>query len=339
MLTNAAQQIAVDRAVAALIGQPFAGVALDLDARDPPRENLRAFDAVRHQRHRVGRRSAAHEKSLRPLFAEPDAQGLHRFDQPAAPVAGGIGHQIGQYLTAQLQLVALLQRHEAGHQPRFGRKGGEQRLAETVDRLDAQAAAGRVQHLREQAARARLVFGAEGSADGLEVGRQKVGFHPHPGGEPGVDAVGHLRRAGLGKGEAQQVLGRAAAEQQPEHARGQHLRLARARRGAEPDVAVRRHGGALVVTQGVENGVGHGKSSPSMGGWQRAALTEEALELRQGSMRRTPSTICLRQTVPLLVPGRILVVALTPRPARTIRRAASGDRNRHRANIPGAASR
>ena len=43
---------------------------------------------------------------------------------------------------------------------------------------------------------------------------------------------------------------------------------------------------------------------PGTGRWQREALTEGALPLAQ-RLRRAPSTMPLRVTVPLPVPGRI----------------------------------
>ena len=62
--------------------------------------------------------------------------------------------------------------------------------------------------------------------------------------EPAADPLRHFGRARLGEGEAQDRAGIDAAQQQPQHARRQHLRLAGAGRGRQPDMRVGRAGRA-----------------------------------------------------------------------------------------------
>ena len=72
---------------------------------------------------------------------------------PSSPLLFGVGHQVGERAPHQLLLGPALDRLEARHDPRFRRKGREQRLGEAVDGLDLQPA-GAVEHPREQLPRA-----------------------------------------------------------------------------------------------------------------------------------------------------------------------------------------
>ena len=165
MGANAAQHGQIYRTVAALPGQPLFRIAIDLHTGNAAGKDRSAFHGAGHQRHGVRRGGAADEKALRPLLSKSEAELLQRLNQPTAPVRSGLAHQIGQHLAPELHLIALLQRREARHQAGLGRKCRQQRLAETVDRLDAQPPAGRVQHLGKQPPRPGLILRAERRAD------------------------------------------------------------------------------------------------------------------------------------------------------------------------------
>ena len=120
-----------------------------------------------------------------------------------------------------------------GHDPGLRRKGREQRLGEAVDRLDLQPA-GAVEHSCEQLPRTLaapwdhwVLQGASRSVpSSLSFSRTQAASRV-------ADAVGHLGRGRLGEREAEDRFGTRALEQQPKHARGQHLRLAGSRRSRE----------------------------------------------------------------------------------------------------------
>jgi hypothetical protein len=177
------------------------------------------------------------------------AQRLERGHQRVvAPFLRG-DHQIGQRLPREARLFTLVERAEARRQVGLQRKGGQQLLAEAVDRLDAQATAGRFQHFGEQPPRLILHVGIMAFAQRDEVSGQRWSIQLHPGGEAIVDAVRHFRGARLGEGEAQNIFRPHPLKQQAEHARGQHMRLARAGGGGQPDMRIRRGGPRLIAEQ------------------------------------------------------------------------------------------
>jgi hypothetical protein len=170
----------------------------------PPRTGLQIFDRSR--------------------LAEPAAQHLHVSNQRVIASRFGIRKQICQRPPDQLLLGAPLDRLEPRHNPRFRRESGEERLREGMDGLDLQAT-GAIQHLRKQLPRPLEQPVVRHLAERLEVAPQFASLQAHPCREPRADAIGHLGRGGLGEGQAQDRFGPRALEQQPEHARGQHLRL------------------------------------------------------------------------------------------------------------------
>jgi hypothetical protein len=105
-----------------------------------------------------------------------------------------------------------------------------------VDRLDPQATARRIEYLGEQGARAVLQRLDRALAERDQIRRQRRRGHPHPCGQPPVDALRHLGCACLGEGQAEDRAGIDTAQQQAEHPRRQHLGLARAGRRGQPDV-------------------------------------------------------------------------------------------------------
>ena len=115
-------------------------------------------------------------------------------------------------------LLASVERPEARHQPRLGRKGREQALGEGVDGLDAQAAAGRVEHAREQGPRPLTPLRPRILVEREQLLAELGILEPDPMGQPGMDALGHLGRARLGEGEAQdrgRIDARRAASEAP----------------------------------------------------------------------------------------------------------------------------
>ena len=166
------------------------------------------------------------------------------FGIPAA-ARFGIGQHPVAHAVQQRPLVAFLDHPEVGRHPGLQRKALEQRLAEGVDRLDAHAAR-HVQAGREQGAGARQFGPVRRPADGLaQVPAQRSVVHQGPLAEPGRDPVDHLRRGGLGEGQAQDAGRRGAVQQQPQNAPGQHMGLARAGAGADPGRDIRFRGPAL----------------------------------------------------------------------------------------------
>ena len=154
----------------------------------------------------------------------------------------GIGQNPVAHAVQQGALVALLDDPEVGRHAGLQREALEQGLAEGVDRLDAHTAR-HVQAGREQGAGARPFTRLREAADDFpQVFAQRLAVHQRPSAEPGGDPVGHLRRRGLGEGEAQDARRGGAVEQQPQDAPGQHMGLARAGAGADPggDIRFRR---------------------------------------------------------------------------------------------------
>ena len=83
----------------------------------------------------------------------------------------------------------------------------------------------------------------------IEIARELPILHLYPGGEAAMNALRHFRSPRLGEGEAQYVLRRHSDQQQAEHARGQHMRLARARRRRKPHMRVGFAGAGLRTLQ------------------------------------------------------------------------------------------
>ena len=82
-------------------------------------------------------------------------------------------------------------------------------------------------------------------------------LEPDPTGQPAADAIGHFGGTGLGKGQAQYAFGSRTAEQQFEHAGGEHLGLAGAGAGRQSGMDLRVRRGGLIGLQrvkGVEAG-------------------------------------------------------------------------------------
>ena len=115
--------------------------------------------------------------------------------------------------------------------PASAGKGREQATGRSCGWSGSSARRGSRGPSRTTAARVRAVRIVRLSPRRIEVGPEFAVLEPHPSGEPRADAVGHLGRRGLGEGQAQDRFRPRALQQQAQHARGQHLRLAGPRRG------------------------------------------------------------------------------------------------------------
>ena len=165
--------------------------------------------------------------------------------------------------TGKYGFLARLNRAKPWHQPCFGGEGSQQALTEPMDGLDAQSATGRVENTRKQCSCAGALRRIARFAERLQIREQVAILHPDPGGQALADARRHLCGTGLGKRQAQDCGRLDAPEQQPEHARRQHLSLARAGRSGKPDMRIGCAGPTLLTTQGRQRAdaiTGHGRT-------------------------------------------------------------------------------
>ena len=156
----------------------------------------------------------------------------------AAEVAVGLRRGFEQHAHAQpldqLGARAVLQHLEARRDIRLERKLVQQPRAERVDGLHLQSAR-RVERLREQASRMRALLHVRPAAlDAGDLGVERLVGERRPFRQRLEHAVRHVGGGGLGVGEAEDLLRRRAAQQQPDHALRQHMGLARARIGGDP---------------------------------------------------------------------------------------------------------
>ena len=168
------------------------------------------------------RLGAAQQPALDVFRPHPQRQVSQRRQQLgiAQRIALCAHQQVRQHLPGQQDSVAVLHRAGTRRQAGLVGKRRQQPLRKGVDGIDAQAAAGAVQHRCEQGACPRDGIGTEIGADGLEFERQFRRFKPHPACELVIDTRRHLGRAGLGECQAQDLRWiDLAAQQQPQHAR------------------------------------------------------------------------------------------------------------------------
>ena len=173
-----------------------------------------------------------------------------------------LGEEVGKDFAAQEVTFAVLHRARSRQDARLARESSEEVLREGVDRIDSEAPARTIEHAGKQRPGARLCFRIDRCPEIAKFPRQCGAVHPHPARKHGVDAHGHLRRTCLGEGEAQHLRGIGARlQQQPQHARGQNLGLARPRACGEPHAAQRIDRETLLVLKLVDRAA-HA-SSPS----------------------------------------------------------------------------
>ena len=174
--------------------------------------------------------------------------------------------QIGQYLPRQQSALAVLHRAGAGNQPGLQRERRQQPLRERMDCIDPQPPAGAIEHGGKQRARPCHRFGIGRRADGIEAQEQLRLFQTHPFGQRSVDARGHFGGARLGESQAQDLRRRnPVLQQKPQHARGQNLRLAGARRCGKPDAVTRIDRQHLVAVQRMDGCRAAHAPSPGLG--------------------------------------------------------------------------
>ncbi len=203
------------------------------------------------------------------------------------------------------QLVggALVHHVELRGEVRFQGEAAQQRLAEGVDGLDLHAA-GAVHHLGEQPAGAgpHVGVGAVAGQVGEVVFQAGVGER-RPAGQRVVDADRHFRRRRLGEGQAEDARRLGSGQHQAQHAVGQHLGLAGAGGGSDPDGAFR-VGCAALLDVGVDRAGGqfddaHGSRSVFPRGWGTEALrpsTPPAVRGTEGLL--IPRAPRRRRTIP-----------------------------------------
>ncbi len=144
---------------------------------------------------------------------------------------------------------------------RFERKPLEQRLAERVDRLHAQAA-GRFEDRGEQHARAAHFARVGRAADPLDQRRaQRRIVARRPFGQKLGQTFAHFGGGGFGEGKAQDRRRPHPAQQQVHDPRRQDMGLARARVGRDPNAGRRVRRQALIGVA-ARDGIGLGHSSP-----------------------------------------------------------------------------
>ena len=148
--------------------------------------------------------------------------------------AGGLEHAIAR-LGQELLAAAIVQQLGMRRDPRLQGKAAQQRLAEGVDGHDAKPARGIEDAGEEGARQLALLIARRTGEQALQRLCQPSLLHGRPECEALGDAVGHLRRRGLGESEAEQPLRRASRQQQAEEPIGEHGRLAGAGRGRDPD--------------------------------------------------------------------------------------------------------
>ena len=145
------------------------------------------------------------------------------------------GDHVAPRLGDQRLLHLLVEHLEMAGDVGLQRELVQHRLAEGVDGLDLQAAR-RLQRLGEQPARTAQLVGVRPapSSSAICSASSVVGEH-RPAGEVVEDAVRHVggRRPRVGQAEDLRRLG--AAQQQPDDALRQHMRLAGAGIGRHPD--------------------------------------------------------------------------------------------------------
>ena len=130
----------------------------------------------------------------------------------------------------------VVQFREVRRNPRLDRKAPQKTGAEGMDRLDLQPA-GRVDGLGKKTpglTQHRLGHRPFDAKLAQFVPQRRVGQHG-PAAQPGEKPVLHLRRGGLGIGQAQDALRFRPAQKQPRNPVDQHPRLARPGIGRQPD--------------------------------------------------------------------------------------------------------
>ena len=174
------------------------------------------------------------------------AQAQHRADRSAS-IVSLVGDDAGVKLAQQMGALGVVHFAKPARHVRFQGEAMQHRFAEGVDGLDLQSA-GRFDRLREQATRAFQVFPSGTAARDLRKLARQIGFgHACPSRQPSMHPGRHLRRTGLGVGQAQDAGGRHAVQKEAHDAKGENEGLARARIGRHPSRSLRISGKTLQI--------------------------------------------------------------------------------------------
>src|SRR3546814_11255197 len=103
-------------------------------------------------------------------------------------------------------------RTKAGDKICLNREGGKQGLAETMDRLDAEAAAAGVENAGKKGAGAFLRFRPMILAQSHQVHGERGAVHLHPCSQAVMDAFRHFRGARFREGEPEDIFRAARSE-------------------------------------------------------------------------------------------------------------------------------
>ena len=186
---------------------------------------------------------AGQRVTLADRVADDVAEGLiggrrHRHGERPAKRAVGGARAVKQDLERQsfqkLRLLGLVEHGKAGGDVGLERKLVQELGAEGMDRLHLQSA-GRLQRAGKKPARQRTPRGiGRHMRPRLDRVIERGVVQRGPFGERVEDAFRHIGGGGLGEGDAEDFLGRHAAEQQPDHPLHQHMGLAGAGIGGDP---------------------------------------------------------------------------------------------------------
>ena len=168
------------RGVEAIIGAQRGKIAL-ARPRCQPQQPLdiaphRLLPAARPEPD-LARLGTAHQPAFGLLRPQLEAERSQRRQQLriAQRRAFRFDQQIGQHLTLEQYPLAVLHRPRAGEQPGFIGEGAEQPLRKGVDGIDAQPAAGAIEHAGKQGARALLRIRAKSAPIAFSSSASAVG--------------------------------------------------------------------------------------------------------------------------------------------------------------------
>ena len=215
-------------------------------------------------RQRQGAGQAGERRLQGAVVGEQRPRPHGRADRVAQGVAGGFradhGERVGQRLVAaedrvgehvvgldleRLARLVVVEHDEAGRHVGLEREHVQQPLAQSVQRLDLEAAR-RLDGAGEQAAgQPQGVAGGPLAGEFGEFRGQRRVVQRHPAAEALEHADRHVGSRRLGEGEAEDAAGRRAVEEQAQHPVGEHLGLARAGIGRDPGREARVGGPAL----------------------------------------------------------------------------------------------
>ncbi len=161
-------------------------------------------------------------------------RGRERPPEPAFRRRSRLEQHLQAQAFEQVALCKLLQHRKPRRDVGLERKLVQQPGAERMDRLHLEAA-GSFERLREQSAGLGMARGVRPrSLDCRDGAIELLVVERNPLRQRRKHLIGHIGGGRLGEGQAQDLRGLDAAEQEPDHALGQHVGLARAGIGGDP---------------------------------------------------------------------------------------------------------